>query len=103
MSSIYHNLKSDKQYKAGSGLSKIRFEQIFKDFDKLYYPKTGNPYVKDKAPVLTDKREALFFILHYYKSYPTLQNMGLYFGFSEFTVSQYLEELTYFKVFIISK
>lgn len=45
MSSIYHNLKSDKQYKAGSGLSKIQFEQIFNDFDKLYYPKTGNPDV----------------------------------------------------------
>ena len=69
----------------------------------MYYPKTGNPYVKDKASVLTDKREALFFILHYYKSYPTLQNMGLYFGFSEFTVSQYLEELAYFKVFNMSK
>lgn len=93
MSSIYHNLKSDKQYKAGSGLSKVQFEQIFKTFDKLYFPKMGNPYIKDKAPVLTDKREALFFILHYYKSYPTLQNMGLYFGFSEFTVTQYLEEL----------
>ena len=30
--------------------------------------------------LLTDKREALFFILHYFKAYPTLQNMGLYFG-----------------------
>jgi len=69
MSSIYHNLKSDKQYKAGSGLNKTQFEQIFKAFDKLYFPKIGNPYVKDKAPVLTDKKEALFFILHYYKSY----------------------------------
>lgn len=62
MSSIYHNLKSDKQYKAGSGLSKFQFEQIFKAFDKLYFPKIGNPYVKDKAPVLTDKKEALFYI-----------------------------------------
>lgn len=93
MSSIYHNLKNNKQYKAASGLSKIQFEELFKTFDKLYFPKSGNPYLKDKTPVLTDKREALFFILHYYKSYPTLQNMGLYFGFSEFTVSNYLEEL----------
>ena len=58
MSSIYHNLESDKQYKAGSGLSKTQFEQIFKAFDKLYFPKTGNPYVKNKVPVLTDEREA---------------------------------------------
>lgn len=93
MSSIYQNLKNDKHYKAGSGLSKIQFEKLFKIFEKLYFPKSGNPYLKDKSPVLTDKREALFFILHYYKSYPTLQNMGLYFGFSEFTVSQYLEAL----------
>lgn len=93
MSSIYHNLKSDKQYKASTGLNISEFEKLFFEFNKLYIPKTGNPYLTDKLPVLTDKKEALFFILHYYKSYPTLQNMGLYFGFSEFTVSHYLDLL----------
>lgn len=93
MSSIYQNLNNDKQYKAATGLSEIEFEKLFMVFNELCFSKTPNPYLKDKQPVLSDKKEALFFILHYYKSYPTLQNMGLYFGFSEFTVSQYLERI----------
>ncbi len=44
-------------------------------------------------PILTDKKEALFFILHYYKAYPTLQNSGMYFGISDAAASQYLELL----------
>ena len=42
---------------------------------------------------LTNKKEALFFILHYYKSYPTLQNLGMYFGISDAATSAYLELL----------
>jgi hypothetical protein len=89
--SIYHNSKNEKQYKAATGLSIFEFEALFLTFEKLYFPKEGNPYSPQKSPVLTDKREALFFILHYYKAYPTLQNMGTYFGFSDCAVSQYLE------------
>ena len=91
MSSIYHNLLTDKQYKAATGLNIIEFDRLYNVFHMLYLPKNGNPYLTNKSPVLTDKREALFFILHYYKSYPTLQNLGLYFGFSEFTASNYLD------------
>lgn len=91
MASIYHNLHADKQYKAACGISLSEFESLFLIFDTLYLTKTANPYLKDKQPVLADKREALFFILHYYKSYPTLENMGLYFGFLVFTVGQYLK------------
>ena len=49
--------------------------------------------MEDKQPVLTNKREAFFFVLHYLKAYPTLMNMGLYFGFSEKTASNYIDEL----------
>jgi len=93
MSSIYTNLESDKQYKAATGLSICEFDSLYEHFSELYIPKSGNPYSKKTAPVLTHKREALFFILHYYKSYPTLQNLGLYFGFSEFAASHYLDLL----------
>lgn len=93
MSSIYHNLQTDKQYKAATGLSLAEFDTLYEHFSQLYIPKTGNPYSSRTAPVLTHKREALFFILHYYKSYPTLQNLALYFGFSEFAASHYLDLL----------
>jgi hypothetical protein len=108
MSSIYHNLHTACQYKAATGLNLQEFEALFTIFEPLYTPKTGTEYT---TPVLTNKREALFFILHYYKSYPTLQNMGLYFGFSDFTASTYLtllkpilktalQQVTYLKKFI---
>lgn len=91
--SIYENLRTDNQYKASIGLKKEEFDALFSIFETLYVPKSFSPYKEVNAPVLTNKREALFFILHYLKSYPTLQNMGLYFGFSSFTASEYIELL----------
>lgn len=90
--SIYHNLRTDHHYKAATGLTQVQFDQLYELFAPFYEPKIPQPYLKSN-PVLTDKREALFFILHYYKAYPTLHNMAIYFGFSEFAVSQYLERL----------
>ena len=63
MSSIYTNLASDKQYKAATGLSIAEFESLYEQFSELYIPKSGNPYSKKTAPVLTHKREALFYII----------------------------------------
>lgn len=60
----------------------------------MYFPKEGNPFLsEDKQPALQNKREFLFFILHYLKAYPTLVNMGLYFGMSESSASRYIELL----------
>jgi len=90
MSSIYHNVKNDKKCKAASGLSLAQFEELFLHFEKFYKPKQENPYPNTPKPVLTDKKEALFFILHYLKAYPTLENMGIYFDMDVKTVSNYL-------------
>jgi len=43
--------------------------------------------------LLTDKREALFFILHYFKTYPTLQNISIYFGMSDAPINNCLARL----------
>ena len=90
---IYKNTKTDKQYKASTGFSKEEFASLFLIFEKLYFPKKKNIYKGVPKPALTNKREALFFILHYLKAYPTLVNMGIYFGFSESTASIYIELL----------
>jgi len=53
-------------------------------------PKKGNsasPY----EPLFQDAREALFFSLFYYKTYPTLQILGLLFGCSDKSAFEYLE------------
>ena len=53
-------------------------------------PKKGNlasPY----KPLFKDAREVLFFSLFYYKTYPTLQILGLLFGCSDKSAIEYLE------------
>jgi hypothetical protein len=59
-------------------------------FKRYYTPKPYNQISK-KAPLLTDPREALFFILFYCKSYPTLEVLGLSFGFSNMSAFVYLD------------
>lgn len=92
-SSIYQNAKKERQYKAATGLSLPEFDALYFLFAPLYEPKKPSPYLPDLPVLLTDKREALFFILHYFKAYPTLQNMALYFGMSDASVSNCLTRL----------
>lgn len=60
MSSIYHNLRTERQYKAATGLNKELLEKLFVAFEKLYIPKTANPYITHTDPCFQDKREAFF-------------------------------------------
>ena len=65
MASIYTNLRTERQYRASTGLSKEKFNELFEQFKRFYVPKKGNsasPY----EPLFQDAREALFFILFYY-------------------------------------
>lgn len=91
--SIYHNAVTDRQYKAATGLSIAQFDKLYPAFAPYYTPKAMPLYAKQVQPILTNKKEALFFILHYYKAYPTLQNLGMYFGISDAAASAYLELL----------
>lgn len=91
--SIYQNLRNDAHYRASTGLSLAEFDALFPVFAEFYVPKPMPLYAGPNSPVLTDKREALFFILYYYKAYPTLQNLGLCFGFSNSAASTYLDLL----------
>jgi hypothetical protein len=49
----------------------------------------ASPY----KPLFKDAREALFFSLFYYKTYPTLQILGLQFGCSDKSAFEYLESI----------
>jgi hypothetical protein len=96
MASIYTNLRTERQYRAATGLSEEKFNQLFEQFKHFYVPKKGNP-ASPFEPLFQDAREALFFILFYYKTYPTLQILGLQFGCSDKTAFEYLE---YIKPFL---
>ena len=91
--SIYKNIRLDAHYKAATGLSWAEFDALFAVFADFYVPKSPPLHAGPPQPVLTDKREALFFILYYYKTYPTLQNLGLSFGISNAAASAYLDLL----------
>ena len=91
--SIYQNLRKDAHYKAATGLSLAEFDALFLVFAGFYTPKSAPLHAGPPLPVLTDKREAFFFVLYYYKTYPTLQNLGLSFGISNAAASAYLELL----------
>lgn len=91
--SIYNNIKNDKEFKASTGLKKSEFDALLNIFKKLYIPKKEKPYEGCPETALRDPAEALFFILHYYKAYPTLICLGIYFGFSEYTASHHIERI----------
>jgi hypothetical protein len=91
MASIYHNLRSERKIKAATGLNSREFATLLSHFREHYRPKQKNPHTDFRAPVLTDPGEALFLFLHYYKAYPTLENMALYFDIDVRTVCNYLE------------
>lgn len=90
MATIFTNLQNDRQYRAATGLGKEDFEKLHQVFEKYYKPKPFNELAKH-TPLLTDSKEALFFILFYYKSYPTLEVLGLSFGFSNTSAFGYLD------------
>lgn len=92
-SSIYQNAKKERQYKAATGLSLAEFDALYLLFAPFYEPKKPLPYSPHSPVLLADKREALFFILPYFNAYPTLQNMALYFGRSDASVSNCLTRL----------
>jgi hypothetical protein len=91
MASIYYSLRTEKQYKASTGLKISDFNRLFLVFEKYYFPKKASPIKNTLPPLLTDKKEALFFILHYLKAYPTLENMGIYFEMDVRTVCDYIK------------
>jgi len=90
MATIFENLQKDWQYKASTGLNQEEFDRLHEEFKLYYKPKAYNQIAK-KAPVLSASREALFFILFYYKSHPTLEVLGLSFGFSDTAAFVYVD------------
>jgi len=93
MFSIYHNAKTDGDYRATCGLGLSDFEKLFEIFDTVYETKKELLYGEKKQPVLTDKRESLYFILYYLKTGVTFRVLGVSFGMSNASAKTYVERL----------
>lgn len=92
MASIYENLKNDRQYSASTGLNESKFNELYQEF-KLHFVAKKTNQITGEPPRFYDSREALFFLLFYLKTYPTLQVLGLQFGISDFSASDNLAYL----------
>ena len=99
MATIFENLRTDQQYRASCGLGIDKFEELFSIFDDIYITKQEITYRNDKLPVLTNKREALFFVLYHLKTGITYQVLGLSFGISNASAKNYVDRIKpYLKV-----
>ena len=90
MASIYSNIRTDRQYASATGYKIEEFNALYTIFSKHYFPKSVTDTYGGERPVLTDKREALFFILYYLKAAPTYEKLGLYFGISQAASCKYV-------------
>lgn len=93
MQSIYYNIRTERQYKASTGLSKREFEQLLVEFSVHYEPSKAEEHPYLERLILRDKGESLFFILHYLKTNPTYENLGLYFNISQASACNYVKLL----------
>jgi hypothetical protein len=85
--SIFTNVKTDRQFKSTTGLSKEEFNELSEKFGHYY-----TPYVLVDIPegfgnenVFQDPSEALFFLLYHHKTTVTYDVLGINFGIGRST------------------
>jgi hypothetical protein len=93
MFSIYINIEKDADYRATCGLGLKEFNELYEVFEGIYETKKELPHGEQKQPILTDKREALFFILYYLKTGVTFRVLALTFGISCASAKTYIERI----------
>ena len=104
MISLSQAKRSDRLMKASTSLTVAEFEVLAKEFaplwDGLRAEQTAEGTPRQRQPgggrkgALTTPELKLFFILFYYKAYPTQDLMGLLFGFTQGQVSDWVRRLT---------
>lgn len=92
--SVYLNAKNSAHYSASTGLNLEEFNLLFELFEKHYYaPKNEFPEGFGNEFILSDAREALFFILYHLKTDLSYELLGLNFGMSKGTAHKNVAKL----------
>jgi DDE superfamily endonuclease/Helix-turn-helix of DDE superfamily endonuclease len=96
--------RSDRLMKAATSLTRAEFDALARQFAPLWDGRlarqtaTGTPRQRQpgggRKSILATAQAKLFFILFYYKAYPTQDLMGLLFGFTQGQVSSWVGRLT---------
>lgn len=104
MISLAHAKRSDRLMKATTSLTVVEFEALAKRLAVVWHTlqatatTEGQPRQRQpgggRKGVLATIEQKLFFILFYYKAYPTQDVMGLLFGITQGQVSDWVKRLT---------
>ena len=104
MISLEHAKRSDRLMRSTTSLTVLEFEDLAQRFDVVWSTmraaKTAAGTPRQRQPgggrkgCLVSAEQKLFFILLYYKSYPTQDVMGLLFGITQGQVGEWVRQLT---------
>jgi len=104
MISLEHAKRSDRLMRATTSLTVLEFEDLARRFDAVWSTvraaQTAAGAPRQRQPgggrkgCLVGAELKLFFILLYYKAYPTQDVMGLLFGITQGQVSEWVRQLT---------
>lgn len=80
--SIFSNVKSDRQFRATTGLSKLEFSELSTSFSNHFTPTTLTDFPEGfgNDSTFQDPSEALFFVLYHHKVNCTYDVLALSFG-----------------------
>ncbi len=91
MSTIFENVKTDRQFSATTGFTKVEFYDLVFEYDltEAQFLEGGN--LPPNFPATLQKvEERVFFTLYFLKVYPTLDVLGICFGMDATTASKFL-------------
>jgi hypothetical protein len=94
MYNLFSNVKSDRQFSATTGLSKVEFYELVYEFEEVESEQKAERLATGGSKeVLADGAERLFLVLYYMKTYPSFDVLGLSFGLDASTAQRYVVEL----------
>jgi len=104
---MYEKIRDDRQMRALTGVSLRKFAELLPTFSKTYQQQQHKAYEaglaqgtrkrkpgggqKGKLPQMEDK---LYFILSYYKTYPTFDELGVRFDLSRSKANEWVHRLS---------
>ena len=93
--SVFDNVKSDRDYRATTGLSKDEFKSLSEKFNRYYAPSilVGFPQGFGNDSIFQNPSEALFFLLYHHKVSVTYDVLGLNFGIARATAHNAIAQL----------
>lgn len=94
MYTIFFNVKTDREFSATTGLSKVEFHELAYVFEEVEGSlKSERLATGGRKEALSDGAVRLFFILYYLKTYPSFDVLGLSFGIDASTAERYVQQL----------